>query len=103
MTLLGQGILLQVLDAVHRFHGRDPGVGDGLLRVLRERSAETGFELAVILDAGSPEAARIGVGLGIILRPVERGGGGDDLLTRAYKKDRERWQALLERVEANHG
>jgi hypothetical protein len=101
--MLGQGILLQVLEGVHRFHRDDPGVREALLRVLRERSAEVGLELVAILDAGSPEAAGIGVGLGIVLRTIERGGGGGDLLTRAYEKDRARWQALLERVEADGG
>jgi hypothetical protein len=101
--MLEQGLLAQMLEAIERFHGRDPGVRDALLRVLRDRTVEDGFELAAILDAGSPEAARIGVGLGIILRAVERGGGGADLLTKAYCRDRERWSALLAQVEADRG
>lgn len=101
--MLGQSLLISVLDAVHGWHGRDPGVRDALLRVLLERTAEAGFELAAILDSGSREAARIGVGLGTILRAVERGGGGVDLLTRAYDKDVVRWEKLLAKVEADDG
>lgn len=100
--VLGQSLLISMLDAVHGWHGRDPGVRDALLRVLRERTAAAGFELAAILDSGSKEAARVGAGLGTILRSVEGGGGAEDLLTRAYDRDRERWQALLTKVEADH-
>lgn len=101
--MLGQGLLISTLDAIHGWHRRDPGVRDALLRVLRERTAEAGFALAAILDSGSREAARVGAGLGTILRAVEGGGGVEDLLTRANDRDRERWQALLEKVETDHG
>ncbi|MBJ6125429.1 hypothetical protein [Microvirga splendida] len=101
--MLGQSLLISMLDAVHGWHGRDPGVRDALLRVLRERTTQVGFELAAVLDNGSKEAARVGAGLGTILRAVEGGGGAEDLLTRACESDRERWQALLEQVEADQG
>ncbi len=101
--MLGQSLLISMLDAVHGWHRRDPGVRDALLRVLRERTVEAGFALATVLDSGSKEAARVGAGLGTILRAVEGGGGADDLLMRASARDVVRWEELLEQVESDHG
>lgn len=91
-----------MLDAVYGWHGKDPAVKDAILRVLRERTAEAGHELVAVLDAGDRDRERDGVSLGIILRAVERYGGRDDLLTKAYDRDRERWAKLLKEIEGSN-
>jgi hypothetical protein len=97
--MLGQGLLVSMLVAVEGWHGKDPAVRASLLRVLRERTAEAGFALVAVLDAGSRDAERDGAGLGIILRAVVRGGGEADLLTQAYDQNRKRWVDLLAAIE----
>jgi len=97
--MLGEGLLVSMLHALHGWHGRDPAVRRALLRCLRERSPEAGFALVDVLRAGNRDRERDGWSLGIILRAVVRGGCGDDLLTQAYQPDRARWAALLAEVE----
>ena len=63
-----QNLLVQLLDAILGWHGRDPAVREAMLRFLRARTFESGFALADTLDAGPRHMHSEGAGLGTILR-----------------------------------
>jgi hypothetical protein len=106
--MLPQDLLVQLLDGILGWHGRDRTTRIAMLGFLQERTVESGFALTAVLDAKPKNMWSEGAVLGKFLRAtrceIKRVGGAGEVVFEGYgEHERLTWAPFHTVVESMDG